>query len=58
MNRRQKRIDFQKKHARVKCDCGHFLKDHFQGSGCCNKCGCTWYWPNHKYILRKKKMAE
>lgn len=38
----------------VKCNCGHYLKDHqvFMGpGGWCKKCGCTWYYPNDKYIL-------
>lgn len=47
--------DCRKKFGRVKCDCGHYMKDHFAEKGCCNKCGCTWYYPNVKYILRKKK---
>jgi hypothetical protein len=42
------------KHQKVKCDCGHYSKDHFCGEGCCNECGCTWYYPNYKYILRQK----
>ena len=43
------------KFARVKCNCGHYPKDHYSGWGWCDKCGCTWYWPNDKYILRKQK---
>jgi len=42
-------------HSRVKCDCGHYPKDHFAREGWCEKCGCTWYYPNYKYILRKQK---
>lgn len=41
-------------HPRVKCNCGHYPKDHYGGGGQC-KCGCTWYYPNDKYILRKTK---
>lgn len=43
----------------VKCDCGHYKKDHYQGGWChssghpkAGECGCTWYHPNFKYILR------
>jgi hypothetical protein len=42
-------------HSRVKCDCGHYPKDHYVREGWCDECGCTWYYPNHRYILRKKK---
>ena len=52
-------------HSRVKCDCGHYPKDHYEREGWCTgkvqwgnrkcTCGCTWYYPNVKYILRKKK---
>jgi hypothetical protein len=55
-----------KKYNRVKCDCGHYPKDHYGGSGFCHdsthtnagQCGCTWYHPNHKYILRKQKKLK
>lgn len=36
--------------SRVKCNCGHYNRE-----GACDDCGCTWYYPNDKYILRKKK---
>jgi len=42
----------------VKCNCGHYFKNHhlFMGmGGWCKKCGCTWYYPNDKYIIRKSK---
>jgi hypothetical protein len=49
----------------VKCDCGHTIKDHFQGGWCHSsghpkesQCGCTWYHPNVNYIKRKKKEYE
>jgi len=45
-------------HSRVKCDCGHYPKDHYRREGWCDKCGCTWYWPNVRYQARKKKEAE
>jgi hypothetical protein len=41
-----------KQEGRVKCDCGHYLKDHY-GRGACKKCGCTWWWWNVKYIAKK-----
>jgi hypothetical protein len=52
-----------KKFARVKCNCGHYPKDHYQNSGWCHdsshknagQCGCTFYYPNDKYIARQKK---
>lgn len=56
------------KHSRVKCDCGHYPKDHYLREGCCTAkvqwgkrkatCGCTWYYPNVNYILRKKKEKQ
>ena len=53
-----KRLDkirtWEKKHKHVKCDCGCYMKDHFGDAGWCNKCGCTWYHPNHKYIMRER----
>ena len=36
----------------VKCNCGHYKKDHYRGEGQCSKCGCTWYYPNDKWILK------
>jgi len=57
-----------KKFGRLKCNCGHYLKDHYLGEGCCEAkvkvgrrkmtCGCTWYWPNDKYIIRKSEEAR
>ncbi len=35
---------------KVKCNCGHYPKDHFNREGVCSKCGCTWYYPNDKFI--------
>ena len=54
------REEWERKYKRVKCNCGHYMKDHYCGEGWCDKCGCTWYWPNDKYILRmrKKKLEE
>ena len=49
----------------VKCDCGHTIKDHFNGGWCHSsghpkegQCGCTWFYPNVNYIKRKKKEYE
>lgn len=47
-----------RKHSRVKCDCTHYPKDHHNREGFCDKCGCTWYWPNVKYIKRKQEEAK
>ena len=35
---------------RVQCNCGHCPKDHYAGEGRCDKYGCTWYYPNDRYI--------
>lgn len=43
----------QKYHANIKCDCGHLQKDHYHKEGYCCKCGCTWFYPNIKYIKIK-----
>lgn len=40
--------------ARVKCDCGHYAKDHYRREGQCNECGCTWYYPNVHWINKQK----
>jgi len=47
-----------KEQSRVKCDCGHYPKDHYNREGHCDKCGCTWYHPNVKYIKRKQKEVK
>lgn len=39
----------------ILCNCGHTRAQHFLTEGCCEKCGCTWYWPNDKYILKLQK---
>jgi hypothetical protein len=47
--------------AYVKCNCGHTAKQHYQGTGQCNECGCTWFWPNDKWVLKnnlKKVKSE
>jgi Zn finger protein HypA/HybF involved in hydrogenase expression len=36
----------------IKCDCGHYAKDHYLNEGQCKKCACTWYWPNDKHLQR------
>lgn len=38
----------------VKCNCGHTAKEHFKNAGQCSKCGCTWYYPNDKWITKQK----
>ena len=47
--------DFFKKYSKVKCDCGHYLKDHYANGGYCKKCACTWYWPNVDYMKKEIK---
>lgn len=50
-------------HANVKCNCGHTAKDHYNGQGWCHsfghprsgECGCTFFYPNDRYIIRKKQ---
>jgi len=44
--------------SRVKCNCGHYPKDHYIRQGCCDECGCTWYYPNDRYLLKKKQMLS
>jgi hypothetical protein len=46
------------KHSKIKCNCGHYPKDHFAREGWCDRCGCTWYYPNDEYILKQKKLAK
>lgn len=46
--------DWSKDH-KVKCNCGHHAKHHYAYEGCCRYCGCTWYYPNDRWILRMKK---
>ena len=41
-----------KYHGNIKCDCTHKQKDHCLGEGWCKKCGCTWFYPNIRYIRR------
>jgi len=45
----------KKKKPKIKCNCGHYPEDHYLEEGACSKCGCTWYYPNDKYILAKSK---
>jgi len=44
-------------HQNIKCDCTHKQNDHYNG-GWCKKCGCTWFYPNIKYIERKKEISK
>lgn len=39
----------------VKCGCGHYPKDHHAREGSCEKCACTWYYPNDDHIKNKRK---
>lgn len=51
-----KRLKAKKKiPVNVKCDCRHTKKDHFEKSGQCNECGCTWFHPSIFYIKTKNK---
>jgi hypothetical protein len=54
----RRRKEYNKKYGSVKCDCGHYMKYHHAREGWCDECGCTWYYPNHRYILRKKKEKQ
>ena len=38
----------------ILCDCGHYSKDHYISEGYCDKCGCTWYHPNIKWLERQR----
>jgi len=47
----------------VVCNCGHYPLAHFGLSGdCCAEvdggktCGCTWYHPNDKWIIKYQKI--
>lgn len=42
----------------VKCNCGFTSKFHYKGEGQCSETGCTWYWPNDKWILKQKKLKK
>jgi hypothetical protein len=37
---------------KIKCNCGCLSQDHHGGFGWCSKCGCTFYWPNDKWIKK------
>ncbi len=45
-------------HDKVKCDCTHYPKDHYGRWGWCDKCGCTWYYPNVRWVRRKQKEVK
>lgn len=51
-------IDPKYAKAHIVCDCGHYARDHYLKEGCCNKCGCTWYYPNDKWIRKQKRIAR
>jgi len=46
-------IEYAKRH--VQCNCGHYAKSHFAKEGQCSKCGCTWYWPNDRWLKKHKE---
>jgi hypothetical protein len=48
------KIDPKYAKRKIKCDCGHFAKSHFQTEGCCTECGCTWYSPNYHWIQKQQ----
>ncbi len=59
-----KDIKYAKAH--IKCDCGHYAKDHYLTEGCCfakcvglgnRTCGCTWYYPNIHWINKQKALV-
>lgn len=52
------KIDPKYAKAHIICDCGHYAKDHYLKEGACNKCGCTWYYPNYRWIERQKRIAR
>jgi len=39
-------------HGNVKCDCQHRQDAHYRNEGQCKKCGCTWFYPNVKYVKK------
>ena len=47
------------KYARNKivCNCGHYAREHFLKEGQCRRCGCTWYYPNDKWIISQRRKA-
>jgi len=58
--------DIKYARAYIKCDCGHFAKDHYLGEGWCHhskhakagQCGCTWYHPNIHWINKQKAIER
>ena len=48
------KIDPKYAKRKIKCDCGHYSKEHYLGEGCCDECGCTWYYPNVKWIQKQQ----
>lgn len=60
------KIDPKYAKAHIKCDCGHYSKDHYLGEGWCHhtqhpkagECGCTWYYPNYRWLEKQKKLAR
>jgi hypothetical protein len=61
------KIDPKYAKRKVKCDCGHYSRDHYLGEGQClarcpqpevwkryPQCGCTWYSPNCHWIQKQQ----
>lgn len=42
-NRTQFKLPRISIHRRIKCNCGHYMKNHYLEEGQCDRCGCTWY---------------
>jgi len=51
-------IDIKYAQHNIVCNCGHYSKDHFEGEGCCSKCGCTWYYPNDKWLKKQEAKMD
>lgn len=49
------KINYQYAKQNIKCDCGHYAKEHYLTEGCCTKCGCTWYYPNYHWLQKQRK---
>lgn len=49
----EQQIQYARLH--IRCNCGHYAKNHFVREGCCDKCGCTWYYPNDKWLAKLAK---
>jgi hypothetical protein len=50
------KIDPNYARRKIVCNCGHLAKDHYLKEGCCDKCGCTWYYPNDKWLEKQRRI--